>query len=384
MIGRPARYVVRLFGGAVAAALVIVAAQAWPALGARPSGERRRRMEGSPEWHNGHFVNPQPLRNQAIGSLRAMLHPSPWVSPTQPVPTAVPDPSLFKTAPPSGLRVTWFGHSSTLLEIDGLRILTDPVWSARASPLSWVGPQRWYAPPLALADLPPIDAVVISHDHYDHLDRETIRAMREWKTLFIVPLGVGADLEAWGIAPERIRELDWWEETRLPGLTVVCTPARHASGRMGIDEDSKLWASYAFVGARHRVYYSGDSGLFPALADIGARLGPFDLTLIEVGQYDQAWPDWHMGPEQAVRAHQMVRGKVLLPIHWGAFALAAHGWTEPIERAWAASSSAGVALMAPEPGESVEPEHPTPVRRWWPPLPWRTAAEDPIVSTQVP
>jgi L-ascorbate metabolism protein UlaG (beta-lactamase superfamily) len=163
----------------------------------------------------------------------------------------------------------------------------------------------------------------------------------------------------------------------------VSTPARHASGRQVLDRDATLWCGYAFLGERHRVYYSGDTGLFPALRDIGSRLGPFDLTMIEIGQYSRGWPDWHIGPEQAMRAHQWVHGKIMLPVHWGLFALAYHGWTEPIERAVAAANASGVSLLTPRPGQSVEPSAPPPSEHWWPSLSWRPASEDPIVSSQV-
>jgi L-ascorbate metabolism protein UlaG (beta-lactamase superfamily) len=227
--------------------------------------------------------------------------------------------------------------------------------------------------------------VVISHDHYDHLDQQAITAMRgeRWeRTMFVVPLGIGAHLAYWGVPEARIVELDWWQHTRVGDLEITCTPARHASGRMVIDNDSKLWSGWALRGARHRVYYSGDTGLFPAMRDIGARLGPFDLTLIESGQYGRGWPDWHLGPEQAVRAHRLVRGRVMLPVHWGKLVLAYHGWTEPIERVLAAAAVTGVSVLAPRPGQSVEPEAPPARERWWPHVPWKTAAEEPIASTQ--
>jgi len=380
---RSARQPLRRALAVVALVLVVAALHGCAAFGARATGPRKARMEASGEWREGHFVNPQPLQNDAWGSVVTLLHASPWVSPTEPVDVVRPDPKMFATPPPTGLRVTWLGHSTTLVEIDGHRVLTDPVWSARVTPVPGLGPARWYPPPIALADLPPIDVVVISHDHYDHLDAPTIVALNAMKVRFVVPLGVGADLAAWGVPEAQITELDWWGHVDFGDLTVFCTPARHASGRQLFDKDAKLWAGYAFVSGKHRVYFSGDSGLFPALRDIGFRLGPFDLTMIEVGQYDAAWPDWHMGPEQAVRAHEMVRGRVLLPVHWGAIALAAHGWTEPIERVLVAGTEAGATVLAPRPGESVEPElHPAP-RRWWPSLPWHTAKERPIVSTQV-
>nr|WP_228530668.1 MULTISPECIES: MBL fold metallo-hydrolase [Myxococcaceae] len=363
--------------------LVAVAASACTAMGKGASGERLARMQHSPHWRDGHFENPEPLVNDVWGSLTTMLQASRDVSLSGPVPVVQGTRERFDTPPLTGLRVTWLGHSSTLVELDGYRILTDPVWSERASPLSWVGPRRWFAPPIPLAELPHVDVVVISHDHYDHLDYPTLEAMKDWDTTFVVPLGVGAHLAAWGVPEAHIVELDWWERTRVRGLEIVATPARHASGRTGLDKDRTLWAGYALVGPQHRAFYSGDTGLFPAMRDIGERLGPFDLTLIEVGQYNRAWPDWHIGPEQAVQAHQQLRGRVLLPVHWGLFALAAHGWTEPIERVLAAAHRSGQRVLVPRPGQSVEPAAPPPFERWWPRLPFKTAQQDPIVSTQL-
>jgi L-ascorbate metabolism protein UlaG (beta-lactamase superfamily) len=369
--------------GALVAVVLATQTHAWLAFGARATGARLHRMQRSQHWANGRFLDTEEIRDDLWGAVTAMFHPSPDATPREPVNVLHPDPALFATPPPSGLRVTWFGHSSMLVEIDGLRILTDPLFSERASPLRGIGPERYYPPPIALADLPPIDVVLISHDHYDHLDTDTIVALKDSRTAFIVPLGVGADLARWGIAPDRIYELDWWGRADLLGFEIVSTPARHASGREIIDRDAKLWTGYALIGKQHRVYYSGDSGLFPGLREIGEKYGPFDLAMIEVGQYNRAWRDWHMGPEQAIRALQMVRGKLLLPVHWGALTLAAHGWTEPIERALVAAGKAGVAIVAPRPGESFEPSSPPPVRRWWPELHWNTAEQDPIVSTQM-
>jgi len=366
-------------------ALVAVLANACTAMGHRAVGERLARMQRSPQWKDGHFVNPQPLQNDNWAAMGAMFHASDDASPRQPIAADPIDPARFATPPASGLRVTWLGHAASLIEIDGARVLTDPVWSKRASPLQWVGPERWYHPQIAIADLPPIDAVVISHDHYDHLDMDTIKALNERPgTKFVVPLGIGAHLAYWGVPEARIIELDWWERTRVGALEIVCTPARHASGRnMVFDRDAKLWAGYAFIGPRHRAFFSGDTGLHRTMRDIGARLGPFDLTMIEVGQYHRAWPDWHIGPEQAVAAHGMLRGKVMLPMHWGLFKLAPHAWTEPIERAVAAGAAAGATIVTPRPGQSIEPDPPPAIFRWWPSLPWMTAAQHPIVSTQV-
>jgi L-ascorbate metabolism protein UlaG (beta-lactamase superfamily) len=353
----------------------------WRAFGQGASGERLARMSRSPQYKDGHFENPQPLVNDAWGSLTGASQASPDRFPKEPVPTETVDPKRFETPPASGLRVTWLGHSTMLVEVDGAKVLTDPIWSERISPVDAVGPTRFFPPLIALASMPVPDAVIISHDHFDHLDYPTIVAMKDWPTTFVVPLGVGAHLSYWGVPDAHIKELDWWEEATLGDLTITCTPARHASGRTAWDKDHTLWAGYALVGKSHRVYYSGDTGLFPAMADIGARLGPFDLTMIETGQYHQAWPDWHIGPEQAVDAHKIVRGRAMLPVHWSLLGLAYHAWTEPGERVLRAAEKAKVTLLLPKPGQSIEPTIAEPaLPRWWPNVPTKTAEQDPIVS----
>ena len=368
----------------VAAGLASIAAAAianLAPLGGRATGERHKRMQKSPQWQGSHFENPQPIVNDTWGAILSLFRPDPNAEPESSPSTTRVEPRRFAKPPPSGLRVTWLGHSTILLEIDGHRFLTDPVWSGRIGPVDFSGPKRWFPPLIALQDLPPLDAVVLSHDHYDHLDYATIVALKDRDLTFVAPLGVGAHLERWGVPTSRIVELDWWDAHAFGDLALHAVPARHASGRvLGVDGGAKLWAGYAFLGARHRVYYSGDTGLFPGLRTIGERLGPFDLTMIEVGQYNRSWPDWHLGPEQAVEAHRRVRGAVMLPVHWGLFALASHGWTEPVERTLAAARDGGAVLMTPRPGQSVEPTEETPQERWWPELPWHTAAQDPIVS----
>ena len=383
---RALRWVVRallIALGLLVTVALIATAVAWRPMGKRATGERRGRMEASAQWQSGHFENPQPLVNDIAGGLTAIRAASPFGTPSSPLPVTAIDPRRFAQPPATGLRITWMGHSTTLVEIDGVRLLLDPVWSTRPTPLPGVGPARWYPPVIALESLPRIDAVLISHDHYDHLDLPTVTALARTGTRFVTPLGVGAHLEYWGVAREQIVELDWWDSTRVAGLRVVSTPARHASGRMLFDKDATLWTGFAILGDVHRVYYSGDTGLFPAMRDIGARLGPFDCTLIEVGQYHRRWPDWHIGPEQAVQAHALVRGRVMLPVHWGLFRIAYHGWTEPVERVIAAAALSGATVATPRPGESVEPTRPLATTRWWPTLPWETAQQHPIVSSQL-
>jgi L-ascorbate metabolism protein UlaG (beta-lactamase superfamily) len=342
-------------------------------------------ITNSPQWRDGRFHNPLPPQ---MGSMTAMISKM-WNNPNK---HKTPDSTLsflqrsateFQGDAHPALQVTWMGHSSVLLEIEGKRVLTDPVWSNKASPVSFAGPGRFYAPPLALDSLPVLDVVIISHDHYDHLDKATILAIQDRVSLFAVPLGVGGHLEKWGVDPNKIQERDWWGSIAFEGLTLTATPARHFSGRslsLSMSQNNTLWAGWSIAGKSHRVYYSGDTGMFPDFYEIGNRLGPFDLTLIESGAYDELWPDVHIGPEQAVQAHRMVRGKVMMPVHWGTFNLANHNWQEPAERILAAAAKAGISVYIPQPGESFLPKSLPQFSKWWPDLPWQNAEEMPVIS----
>ena len=360
------------------AMVVTLSALAWVGIGKRAAGDRLDRMKSSPQWGGRTFVNPEPMTNYFGRMVREMLDSSEFADPQVPLAFDRVDSERFADAPESGLRITWLAHSTVLVEIDGVRVLTDPVWGPRASPISWLGPERWYAPLVSLDDLPPIDGVLISHDHYDHLDHVTIREIADWDTTFFCPLGVGAHLEYWGVPADRIVEMDWWDAAPLGGITVHAVPSRHASGRQLLDQYRTLWAGFALVGPDHRVLFSGDTGFFSAMRDIGERLGPFDVTMMEVGAYAQAWPDWHLGPEQAIEAHRLLRGELFLPVHWGLFNLAPHGWTEPIERVIVEAERLEVPIAIPLPGKSFEPAISVPNQRWWPERPWRPVDEYPI------
>ncbi|HYW51609.1 MAG TPA: MBL fold metallo-hydrolase, partial [Gemmatimonadaceae bacterium] len=291
------------------------------ALGGPVDGARLARARQSPAWRDDAFDNQ--LKRFDAPMLRALgafaFGGSDHRAPDAPVPVLRRSGADYATAPASGLRVTWLGHSTLLLEIDGRRVLIDPVWGERASPFTFAGPKRFHAPPLPLDQLPALDVVVISHDHYDHLDLPTVRALAARRVRWLVPLGVGAHLRAWGIAESLITESDWWQSVDVQGVTITATPARHFSGRSLTDANRTLWAGWAFTGPRHRVFYSGDTALHDEFLEIGRRLGPFDLTMIESGAYDALWADVHLGPEQAVLAHRLVRGDVMLPVHWGLF-----------------------------------------------------------------
>ncbi len=343
------------------------------AFGASASGDRLARMQRSPQYKDGKFHNPvgtvQVVPGKMLTTLRHQITGKEQRVPPGPLPIVARTPADFATPPASGLRVTWFGHATTLIEIDGHRVLVDPVFGERASPSQAFGPKRFHPPPMALHIMPKLDAIVLTHDHYDHLDMYSIgtivRSVTQERVPFITALGVGAHLERWGVPASRIVELDWWESTRVGALTIAAGSARHFSGRGLTNGNRTLWASWSIIGPTHRVFHSGDTGAFDGIADNGTRYGPFDVALIKIGAYGDTWPDIHLTPEQAVRACTLVQGKLLLPIHWGTFNLAFHDWSEPAERVVAAAAAAGVPLVMPRVGESVEPASPPTVDPWW-------------------
>lgn len=336
----------------------------------------------------GRFRNPLTERTARLREIvKAWIRNDAPTTPREPVRIERRTLEDFSTPPESGLRITWLGHSTSLVEIDGHRLLIDPVWSERSSPVQWLGPKRFFEPPLPLESLPNLDAVLISHDHYDHLDRKTVVQLADLGVPFLVPLRVGALIAKWGVPVEQIHELDWWDEIDVGGVTVAATPARHFSGRSPFmtDRNRTLWSGFAIIGPAHRVYYAGDTAMFGGFEEIGAAFGPFDVMLIEIGAYSRLWGDVHIGPEQAIDAFRQARGGLLIPVHWATFDLAMHGWTEPVERLLAKAERCGADVTVPRPGQSVEPASPPSPERWWPKLPWQTAEEHPVVSSgQIP
>ena len=329
--------------------------------------------------HGNKFLNPVPT---TIGGLKMIFKilPQYFSSKEERVPrtTLTPmrtDPSVYEQAPASGLRVTWMGHSTMLLEVDGLRILIDPVWDERASPVRWAGPKRFFAAPLPLTEMPKIDVVLVSHDHYDHLGKSTIRHLAGAQALvdarWVTSLGVGGILQQFGVTAERITELDWTENTSVdaPGgkLLITALPARHFSGRGVGNRFETLWSSFVLKGTKHTVYFGADSGYWEGLPEIGAAYGPFDLTMLEIGAFNELWKDIHMGPDGAGQAFsELGGGGMLVPIHWGLFDLALHGWRWPIERMLEVAAERGISLFAPEPGLPTEMVSGVEVRSdWW-------------------
>jgi len=368
----------RLVRGAIVLAVLagVGAGAGWavlsqPQFGARMSGARLERAKANPQYHDGRFVNAQPEAPTTLAALgdyvvRQFSGDEVRVPPA-PVPVRVVDAAALALAPgASALRALWIGHASTYVELDGLRLLLDPVFAERVSPLP-VGPRRFHPPPIALADLPPIDAVLVSHDHYDHLDMATVRHLAARGARFFVPLGIGAHLERWGVPTAQIDEMEWWQRRTLRGVEFVCTPTRHYSGRGLSDRSATLWSSWSVLGPRHRIYYSGDTGYSTHFAEIGSRLGPFDIAFVKIGAYGPgaSWLDIHMSPEQAVQAHRDVRARRMFPVHWSTFNLAYHDWDEPVRRAVAEARRTGVALVTPRVGEWVDADQEFASTPWW-------------------
>ena len=341
-------------------------------LGRKPEGARLERIKASPLWSGEQFRNLHPIipglrdPNASMPTLGEFLCGGERRVPRGPLPSMNPLEDWAKP-PASGLRATWLGHSTVLIEIDGLRLLTDPVWGSRASPSRIAGPRRFQPVPVPLRAMPPVDLAIVSHDHYDHLDYPTIRELSNRDVPFVTSLGVGAHLEAWGVRPERIVELDWWETHKVPntGITVTAAPSQHFSGRGLKDRNATLWSSLVIRSQRHAVFFSGDTGLTTEYQTIRERFGPFDLVMLEVGGLHPAWGDIHLGPENALAALALLGGGPFLPVHWGTFSLAMHAWDQPAEALLELGPKAGAQLVMPRLGEPVVPAHAEAVTPWW-------------------
>lgn len=328
-------------------------------------------MNNTSNHFNGKiFLNPIHTKVMGKGSFGRIMklytqnHPD--RIPSKPLGPFHTDITAVNQLPADALRITWLGHSSTLLEIDGKRFLTDPLWYQRVSPFTAIGPKRFFDNPLPIHDLPAIDYILLSHDHYDYLDKKSILQLLAKGIKVITMLGVGKRLIGWGADTGLITELDWWQHTELGnGLTVTALPSRPFSGRWLSDRFSTLWGSFSVKGPQHHVYFGADSGYYDGFKKIGDKLGPFDLTMLDTGAYNREWESIHMGPENAVQAHLDLKGKLLMPIHWGTFNLAFHPWTEPVERVLKAAEKSNVSLLLPTPGETRNINMGAYNSRWW-------------------
>jgi L-ascorbate metabolism protein UlaG (beta-lactamase superfamily) len=347
-------------------------------LGGVTDGARLERMRRSQQHSGRKFTNLHKTGMMQADKLWSVMSAG-WRSrktqrPPAPLPMISDALERLRAPASASLRMTWLGHSTMLIELDGVRLVTDPVFGPRASPSGAFGPLRFHAPPIGIDDLPDVDAFLISHDHYDHLDLPTILAIvanpRFANARFITALGVGAHLEAWGVTPERIVELDWWEETRVGALTIHAAPSQHFSGRSVADRDHTLWLSF-FVKGSASVYFSGDTGMSPHFGTIRERLGRPDVAMLEVGAFHPAWGDIHLGPDNARAAFAALGAEALVPVHWSTFALGAHPWDEPGEQLFVGAGKTGLPLLTPMLGEPFQPARSPITGPWWRDVPKR-------------
>ena len=331
------------------------------------------------EKRGGRFLNPEPT---SVGGLSTFYKVLPeylknkaHVEPKRALGAFRTNAEVYATPPEGGLRLTWFGHSASLIEIDGQRVLIDPVWEQRASPFTFMGPKRFFDPTMELTALPKIDVVLISHDHYDHLGASTVRALAGLaataEARWVTSLGVGSRLRGFGVRADQITELDWTDGVDVGGLRLTAWPSRHFSGRGLFDRFTTLWSSFVIEGPTHRVFFGADSGWWEGFSEIAAQYERFDLTMLEIGAFHPLWASIHLGPDNAVRAFEAMscpqgdRGGLLMPIHWGLFNLALHGWKQPVERVLELADEKRIPLWMPVPGEPSEVAAGVELRSMW-------------------
>jgi len=342
-----------------------------PQFGESIPKEQKEKYAQLANYKDGKFVN-QSVTEMDVhfwALMKEMFKSKPNKRPNTNIPTLKIDPLTIGKLDSIATRLTWMGHSTFLLEMQGKVILIDPMFGKRPSPVSWAGTKRYSNElPLDIEKLSYVDAVIISHDHYDHLDYKTIKKLKGKVGQYFTPLGVGNYLVKWGVDKEKINELNWWEDIDFENISLVCTPARHFSGRGMFDRASTLWCSWVIKGENHNIFFSGDGGYDTHFKEIGDKYGPFDLSLIENGQYNNNWKQFHMMPEESAQAALDLKSKLSMPIHWGAFTLALHDWTDPIERFLVKADSLNLSVTTPEIGESVMVgDSVYPAKYWWKP-----------------
>ncbi len=329
-----------------------------PEFGGKATEEQEIKYAVSKNYKDGKFVNTNKVEldmsfRDMGKSIVGYFKPQPNTVPEKNIPVQKVD-SLQIAAYNGNTRLIWFGHSAFLLQIDQKNILIDPMFGEVPAPHPMLGGKRFSKElPIEIEKIPKIDAVLISHDHYDHLDYGSIKKLNSRVKIFYVPLGVGVHLQEWGVEKERIIELDWWQETTLDGLRFICTPAQHFSGRGLSDRTKTLWSSWIIQSNTDNIFFSGDSGYADHFKKIGEKYGPFDFAMIECGQYNKMWPDIHMFPEETAQAGLDLKAKEIMPIHWGAFKLAMHTWTDPIERVTKKAKELNIDIVTPRIGQSI-------------------------------
>jgi L-ascorbate metabolism protein UlaG (beta-lactamase superfamily) len=342
------------------------------AMGTSPSDEKKSKYADSKQFNveTGLFDNRIPNlidkmwdRNFTFKAFVDYFSTIKDIEPAKKLPEMKPNVAEF-LKPSDDLKIIWFGHSSFLLNLDGTIVLVDPVFSGAAAPVSFMV-KRFQEPVLKLTELPKVDFVLISHDHYDHLDMESIEYFKDKKTKFITPLAVGNHLEGWGIPADRIIEKDWWESVEFEGVEFTCTPAQHFSGRGLFDRNETLWSSWVLKSKNHKIYFSGDSGYDIHFKEIGEKLGPFDIAFLETGQYNKKWEEVHMLPHQAVKAYYDLGAKKFFPVHWGMFVLAQHAWNDPVLQLIKLTKDTDVNLVVPKIGQMIYLNQKFQLESWW-------------------
>lgn len=340
-----------------------------PQFGGKPSEADIERYTKTGHFKNGEFVNLIPTSMdmdfaKIRSILRDQLNGDPSRKPKKPLPS---EESNFSNLPEDQIRMTWFGHSAVLLQIGGKNIMIDPMFGPTPAPHPWLGPSRYSVEiPWQIEQLPQLDAIVLSHDHYDHLDYGSILKLKDKTKRFFVPLGVDLHLKSWDIDSSLISVADWWDEFKFYDMQLICAPARHFSGRGFSDRNKTLWASWIVSYGDTSIYFSGDGGYGPHFKEIGTKYGPFQFAMLECGQYDKRWDNIHMMPEETAQAAKDLNAQWMMPIHWGAFTLALHSWIDPAERVTAAAKKLGIQVSTPLIGESVLLNmDKMPTSRWW-------------------
>lgn len=342
-----------------------------PQFGKSPSAQKQAEYEKLAHFQDGKFQNLIPTTMdmdfwKAMRLLPEFFKNDPRKKPDFDIPVLKVDSlDLVKIKEPA--QMVWFGHSAFLLQIDGKNILLDPMFGDVPAPHPLLGNKRFSSElPIAVEKLPQIDLIIFSHDHYDHLDYGSVQKLKAKTKKFLVPLGVGSHLSFWGVENEKIQELDWWDETSYEELDFVFTPSRHFSGRGLTNRFSTLWGSWVIQGKSEKIYFSGDSGYGSHFSEIGEKYGPFDFAMLECGQYNENWKEIHMMPEETAQAGVDLDAKTIMPIHWGAFALAMHSWTDPVERVLVKADQLNIPVFIPKIGEyfEIEPQMKT-REQWW-------------------